>query len=321
MSVDTATRSFLDTLRASGGKPVYEQTIDELRAMVRTVSLQLGPPPVPVHRVVDRRIDVPGGSFGVRIYTPRPLGEGATLPIAVHYHGGGFAAGDLDTHASLAAYYAVHGDAVVVDVDYRRPPEHRFPTAVEDAYAAALWAVDHAREIDGDPGRIAVIGDSAGGNLAAVVCQMAKARGRPAIAFQALIYPCTDMDYSASYASRAQFGGGDYFLSTRDMQFFLSVYAGPTPDVRDPRLSPLAAADLSGLPPALVVTAGHDLLRDEGKAYADRLAAAGVPVEYRCYEQTIHAFISWANAIPTGFEALEFIAARLKAGLHGAPAA
>jgi acetyl esterase len=208
----------------------------------------------------------------------------------------------------------------VVSVDYRQPPEHKFPVAVDDSLAAVEWAVAHAGEIGGDPTRVAVAGDSAGGNLATVVCQLAKLRGGPRVAYQALIYPAVDLRGSAAatpeYPSRMQFGDGDYFLSRSDMEWFRSLYLGDVArESADPRVSPIAAADLSGLPPALVVTAGCDALRDEGRAYADRLSAAGVPVEYRCFEGTIHAFMSFAGAIPLGLEALSFVAARMKAAL------
>jgi acetyl esterase len=190
---------------------------------------------------------------------------------------------------------------------------------VHDSYAALEWAASHASDFSGDAARIAVAGDSAGGNLAAVDCQLAKQRGGPRVAFQALIYPTVDLRdpfENPGYRSRGQFGGGDYFLSRRDMEWFRSLYLTDIPgEAGDPRVSPIAAADLSGLPPALVVTAACDVLRDEGKAYADRLAAAGVPVEYHCFGGTIHAFMSFAGAIPAGLEALSFVASRLQAGL------
>ena len=172
-------------------------------------------------------------------------------------------------------------------------------------------------ELNGDANRIAVTGDSAGGNLSAVVCQLAKERGGPRIAFQALIYPAVEFDPRTNYPSRSEFGGGEYFLSTDDMAWFASLYlADVERQVADPRVSPLAARDLRGLPPALVVTSGCDPLRDEGKAYADRLAAAGVPVEYRCVEGTIHACMSFAGAIPAGLEMLTLVASRLRAALR-----
>ncbi|HYK53156.1 MAG TPA: alpha/beta hydrolase, partial [Candidatus Eremiobacteraceae bacterium] len=287
------------------------------RAGVRANSQQMARPPLALHRVEDRRIPTAAGDVGVRIYWPRPLAESERLPIVVFFHGGGFVLCDLDTHDPIARYIALHGDAIVVNVDYRLAPEHRFPAAVDDSYSAVTWLADHAAELGGDPQRLAVAGDSAGGNLATVVCQLAKERGGPSIAFQALIYPVVDLDTSTSFASRQEFGGGDYFLAMHEMEWFNSLYlTDPAAQVKDPRVSPLNTEDLRGQPPALVVTAGCDPLRDEGKAYADRLAAAGVPVEYRCFEQAIHAFLNFAPIIPAGDEALAFLAERLRAALH-----
>ena len=318
MTPDAVTLAFLDALKAAGRRPLWELTIDEVRASIRAASLQLGAPSTDVHDVVDRKMPVPGGEIGLRVYTPRPANEDRPFPIVVHLHGAGFVAGDLDTHDSIARYYCKHADAVVIAVDYRLAPEHPFPAAVDDAYAAVEWAVEHAHELHGDARRIAVLGDSAGGNLAAVVCQLAKARNGPRIAFQALVYPVVDFRPGATYPSREQFGGGDFFLSNRDMEFFRSCYLNDVPrNGSEPRASPLLG-DLAGLPPALVVTAGCDPLHDEAKAYADRLAAAGVPVEYRCFESTIHAFMSFAAALPVGVEGLSFVASRLRAALHAA---
>lgn len=312
MTPDAATLGFLDAMKSAPRKPMWEVPISDVRASIRGASLQLAAPAAAMHDVVDRKMPVPGGEIGLRIYTPRPVSGDERLPIVVHYHGAGFVAGDLDTHDAMARFYCHHADAVVIAVDYRLAPEHPFPAAVDDAYAAVEWAVAHARELHGDAGRIGVVGDSAGGNLAAVVCQLAKMRGGPHIAFQALVYPVVDFRPGAEYPSRAQFGGGDFFLSNRDMDFFAARYLTDVPrQASDPRASPLLADDLAGLPPALVVTAGCDPLRDEGKAYADRLASAGVPVEYHCFERTIHAFMSFGGALPAGVEGLAFVAARL----------
>jgi acetyl esterase len=319
MNPDTATRAFVTALKASGRRPVWETTVEETRASIRAASLQLAAPSAEVHHVVDCKMAVSGGEIGLRLYTPRPASGERPFPIVVHLHGAGFVAGDLDTHDSIARFHCKHGEALVIAVDYRLAPEHPFPAAVDDAYAAVEWAVEHAREIDGDAGRIAVLGDSAGGNLAAVVCQLAKARNGPRIAFQALVYPVVDFRLEEVYSSRTQFGGGDFFLSNRDLEFFRSCYLSDVNrHAREPGASPLLGADLAGLPPALVVTAGCDPLHDEGKAYANRLAAAGVPVEYRCFESTIHAFMSFAAAIPVGMEGLSFVASRLRAALHAA---
>jgi acetyl esterase len=305
-------------MRASGGKPVHETPLSELRPAIRTMSQQLGGPPVAVHSVTNRTVRGPSGEFGIRIYTPRTLNAGERLPIILHYHGGGWVAGDLDSHDTISRYYCVHADAIVVSVDYRLAPEHKFPAAVDDCFAALMWVADHARELGGDSDRIAVTGDSAGGSLSAVVCQLAKARGgAPRIAFQALLYPSVDLDSTSDYPSRRQFGGGEYFLSAADMSYFATQYLNnQASEGKDPRASPIAGRDLAALPPALVVTAGFDPLRDEGKAYADRLAAAGVPAEYRCVDGTIHAFVSFSGAIPAGTEALAFIASRLRRALH-----
>ena len=318
MPLDRESQALVDAMHIAGSKPLYEQTVQEARAGIAAASRQLSPPPAEMHAVVDRRIPTEGAEIGIRVYTPRPLGERDRLPIVLNYHGGGFVAGDLDTHDGIARFYARDVDAIVISVDYRLAPEHPFPAAVDDAYAAVTWSAEHADQVHGDANRIAVTGDSAGGNLSAVVCQLARDRRGPPIAFQALAYPALDFNPDAVYASRAAFGGGDYFLSNRDMDWFRSLYLTDVPgQVGDPRVSPLAHPDLSGLPPALVVTSGCDLLRDEGKAYANRLAAADVPVEYRCFETTIHACLSFAGAIPTGLDALSFVASRLRKALHG----
>lgn len=315
--IDSATGAFLEAMRASGGKPLYELPVEEARANIRGASAQLAPAPAAVASIEDRRVAAAGGDFGVRVY--RPQASGGLRPIVVYFHGGGWAAGDLDTHDTTARYYAANADVVVVSVDYRQPPEHKFPVAVEDCYAAVEWAIAHAGDIGGDATRVAVAGDSAGGNLAAVVCQLAKRRGGPRITYQVLVYPAVDVRDPVddpAYPSRRQFGGGDFFLSMRDMEWFRSLYlTDVASESHDVRASPIAAGDLAGLPPTLVLTAGCDVLRDEGKAYADRLSAAGVPVEYRCFEGTIHAFMSFAGAIPLGLQGLSYVASRLKASL------
>jgi acetyl esterase len=317
MPLDTATEKFLEMLRSANLPPLHEGTIEAARAGMKANVAQMPGAPEPVHRVEDRTLPGAGHHVPVRLYWPRAANAGERLPIVVHFHGGGWAMGDLDTHDRMARYYCNHADAIVINVDYRRPPEDKFPAAVDDSYLAACWAADHAGEIGGDPARLAVVGDSAGGNLAAVVCQIAKASKRPAIVFQALVYPVTDLDLSKRYESREKFGGGYYFLSKRDMEWFAAFYLTNLPnEVADPRASPLVAHDLSGLPAAVVVTAGFDPLHDEGRAYADRLNAVGVPVEYRCFEGTIHAFMSFAPIIPVGEEGLAFVAARLRNALH-----
>jgi len=316
VTIDPGTNAFLQAMRASGGKPLHELSVEEVRATIGAVSAQLGPPVEELHDVRDQRIPVDGGEITLRIYTPRAVAGGETLPIVIYFHGGGFVAGDVGTHDAIARYLAKHADAIVVNVDYRRSPELRYPTQIEDSYAALAWTAEHASDLHGDAGRIAVAGDSAGGTLSAVMTQFAKERGGPRIAFQALVYPWLDLRAGTSSPSRLQFGGGDYFLATADVEWMRSLYLPDGANDADPRVSPALYEDLSGLPPAVVITAGCDMLRDEGKAYADRLAAAGVSADYRCFEGTIHACVSFAGAIPTGLEALSFIASRIHAALH-----
>jgi len=245
------------------------------------------PVPEPVAHVRNTSIVGPGGDIPVRIYRPEAPGP---LPLLVYFHGGGFVIGDLDTHDNLGRAFCNALQAVVVSVDYRLAPEHKFPAAVEDAYAAACWAAVQAKELGGDAARLIIGGDSAGGNLAAVVCQLAKARGAPAIAHQMLIYPMCDMDLER--ASYRRLGKG-YFLETEMVQWFWDHYLEGAAEAPDARAFPLRSEDLTALPPATVVTGEYDPLKDEGEAYARRLEAAGVPVSYREYAGVIHGFMSF----------------------------
>jgi acetyl esterase len=298
MPLDQPTTAFLDLLRSSGGKPLYELPVAEARANM-AMGAQLGAPPAEVGSIDDSHVDVEGGKIAIRIYTPARVTTPGPLPAILQYHGGGFVLGNLDTHESIARFYCARAGAVVVSVDYRLAPEHRFPTQVNDSFAALKWVAAHAGNLGVDPARIAVAGDSAGGNLATVMCLLAKARGGPRIACQALVYPVTDFRPGTQYASHAEFG----------------VAA----QVADSTASPIVA-DVAGLPPAVIATAGCDPLRDEGRAYADRLAAAGVPVTYRCFDATIHACASFAGAIPAGQEMLSFVADWMRDALTPAAA-
>jgi acetyl esterase len=219
----------------------------------------------------------------------RPSGE-AKLPIVVYYHGGGFTWGDLDTHDNLCRKLSNRSGAIVVSVAYRLAPEHVFPAAVEDAYAALEWVAQKGREISGDPSRIAVAGDSAGGNLAAVVALKSRDLNGPKIAFQVLYYPSTNMG-DLRTKSMEDFAEG-YFLTRAQIQFNINQYVPAVVDRSLPYASPLLAPDHRGLPPALIITAGFDPLRDSGEAYARKLASAGVATRLSRYEGVIHGFLS-----------------------------
>ena len=262
-------------------------------------------------KVENRSIPGPGGEIPVRIYWPKGLP--AAAPMLTYFHGGGWVIGDLDTHDSPCQVLAEDAGCIVVSVDYRMAPEDIFPASAEDCIAAYAWVVANAAALGGDPARVAVGGDSAGGNLAAVVSQQAGPRGLRAPAFQLLIYPVTDM--AANTSSYTTYGTG-LPLSAPVMHWFIDHYLGKDrAGATDLRASPLLAPSLAGQPPAAVILARFDVLLDEGIAYADRLKAAGVPTTFKIHDGMTHGFISLAGAVDGARAALGEIAAELKAGL------
>ena len=302
-NIDPQAWFILKQLEAAGSPPM-EQLTPEL-ARMGDFSLLAGVPEA-VEKVENRSIPVPGGEIPVRIYTP--AGEGP-FPALVYYHGGGWVIGNLDTVDVPCRLLANRAGCVVVSVDYRLAPEHKFPTAAEDAYAAAKWVAENAASIGVDPERVAVGGDSAGGNLATVVALMAREQRGPALAYQMLIYPVTNHSYDTdSYRENAE----GYFLTKNTMEWFWNHYLRDEQDGQHPYASPLLAEDVSGLPPALVITAGFDPLRDEGEAYAERLKAAGVPVEATRYDGMIHGFFWMPGVLVEGNNAINQAANALK---------
>ena len=275
----------------------------------------------PMHpdlRVEDRRIDGPAGPIPVRVYWPGTDGADEAHPVTMFFHGGGFALGDLDTHDATAREHAVGAGSVVVSVDYRLAPEHPYPAAVEDAWAATCWVADNAGEFGADSSRLAVAGDSAGGNLAAVVAQLARDAARsgdgPGLAFQLLWYPSTMWDTSLpSFTENANAP----VLDSAAMAAFTDWYAGHL-DLTDPpaNLAPGRASDLSGLAPAYVAVAGHDPLRDDGVRYAELLADAGVEVELHNATTLVHGYLGYAGVVPAATAATDRGLAALHAALH-----
>jgi acetyl esterase len=259
----------------------------------------------PIHSVQDRKIPGPGGEIPVRIYDP---GGPGPKPVLVWFHGGGWVIGDLDSADNGCRMFANASGAIVVSVDYRLAPEVKYPAAADDCFAATQWASKNAASIGGDPARLAVGGDSAGGNLAAVVSQMARAAGGPIIQYQLLVYPVTNHDYgTASYTENAE----GYLLTKDSMVWFWNHYLNDESEGKNPKASPLQAGDLAGLPRALVVTCEYDPLRDEGEAYASALAAAGVPTTAIRFNGQIHGL--WANAaIEDGSALVRFAADHFK---------
>jgi acetyl esterase len=268
----------------------------------------LAPPPPAVGHVAERGVPGPAGEIPVRLYTPFGVGP---FPLTVYFHGGGFVIGDLDTHDAACRHLCLASNSIVMAVHYRLAPEHRFPAAPDDCLAATRWAGEHAAEIGADRRRIAVSGDSAGGNLAAVVSLRIRDEGGPKLCGQLLNCPVTDYDMSLpSYRDNAE----GYFLTLETMRWFENHYLNEAEHRRHPHAAPLRAKDFAGLPPAYVLTAFYDPLRDEGEAYADKLAAAGVAVVKKRYSNMIHAFPGVAlNLVPEAAEELAAMGAWLKA--------
>jgi acetyl esterase len=304
MPLDPIAKGLLDQLTAAGLPPFESMSPVEARAWIR----QMMPPPAEPEAVASveplKCGDVPG-----RIYRPE---SNVPLPILLYIHGGGWVIGDLDTHDSACRAIANAVPAVVVSLDYRLAPEHKFPSAVDDCYAALCWVAENALKIGGDPVRLAVGGDSAGGNLGAAVALLARDRGKPKVGFQLLVYPATD----ARMQSRSITENGEgYFLTAGMMKWFWGHYLyGPT-DVLDPRVSPALAPSHEGLPPAYVITAEYDPLRDEGEEYARMLIAAGVPTTLRRYDGLIHGFFTMTEVFPQAREAIRDAAAAMREAL------
>ncbi|OHT87168.1 alpha/beta hydrolase [Mycobacterium syngnathidarum] len=283
MTLDPQIAELIETLD-SGFPPVHTMTGAQARAAIRS-RFVANPQPEHVASVTDHQVPVDNGRIDVRVYRPE---ASEPLPLLVYAHGGGFVFCDLDSHDGLCRNLANLIPAVVVSVAYRLAPEHRWPTAAEDLYAATRWAVDHAADFGADPSRVVVGGDSAGGNLAAVTTLMSRDRGGPDLAAQLLLYPVIAADFDTD--SYRLFGRG-FYNPRPALQWYWDQYVPQAADRRHPYASPLTG-DLSGLPPAVVVLAGHDPLRDEGIAYADALEEAGVPVTRRPFDGGIHGFMT-----------------------------
>ena len=320
MPLHPQSKAVLEQMAAQGGKPIEESTPAEVRAaraQAADAFAALAGPMQEVARVENRLIPGPLQPIPVRIYWPETGGQ---LPVLVYFHGGGWVFGTIDSTDRTCRALANSARCIVVNVAYRLAPEHKFPAAVDDAYAAVDYVAHHAAELGADPGRIAVAGDSAGGNLAAVVCLLARDRGGPRLAFQLLVYPVTD--YDDDRPSLHEFAEG-YLLTRSMLPYFWGHYVSSPEQARHPQASPINATRLDGLPPALVITGECDPIRDQGEAYGRRLEAAGVPVTIKRYAGAIHVFFQMGGVIDSGKEAVADAGAALRSAFStgaGAPA-
>ena len=296
------------SLANTGGRPEFHQL--PVEAARREFGLQVplfAPAPQPMDEVADRQIPGPAGPIPVRLYRPK----GGVLPVLVYYHGGGWVLGDLDSYDALCRELAAKTGCLVLSVDYRLAPEHRYPAAPDDALAAFLWAAEHAASLGGDPTRIAIGGDSAGGNLTAVTAQRATDLGGPVPCLQLLIYPAVDLRCETE--SHRAFGPRRIILNRQFIDWYRGHYWRDERDILEAGMSPALRHDLRGLPPAFVLTAGFDPLHDEGRDYARCLDAAGVPTTYRCYQTMFHGFIGLGAVLPQASAAVQECADALQA--------
>jgi len=308
MALDPLLKGFLDQMGAVPGPKMWELSAAEARATFVGLMQLVGPKDVPIGKTENLNVPGPGGPIPVRIYSPVAAGS-EPLPVLIYYHGGGFVIGDLDTHDGLCRMFANEAGCRVVAVNYRKAPEHKFPAAADDAYAVLAYVEANATRLGIDANSIAVGGDSAGGNLAAVTAQTAKEKGGPKLDLQLLLFPVTQIGGETS--SLNEFAVG-YFLERKGLEWFYANYVPTGVDKNDPKLSPLRAKDLSGLPAAYIMLGGYDPLHDEGQQYADKLRAAGVPVTVADYPDMVHCFFYLQTVLPQALEAVKKASAALK---------
>lgn len=310
--LDPQTKTLLGLIEASGLPPFHLLSPAEARVAYNKRKQATQAAPAAVAEVLDLNMPAQGGALRLRLY--RPTSAPATPePALVYYHGGGWTIGDLDSHDVLCRDLALQSGCIVIAVDYRLAPEHRFPAAVDDALAAYRWIRGAAAALGLDAGRLAIGGDSAGGNLAAVVALLLRDAAEPLPRFQLLIYPATDMRcVASSHTANAQ----GYLLTADTIEYFRRQYIENSQQWPDWRASPLLHQNLGGLPPALILTAGYDPLRDEGRQYADALSAAASPAQYVCFERQVHGFITMGKVLDEANTAVTLCAQAVKRALR-----
>ncbi len=306
MPLDPQAQALLDNM--AGSPAIQDIPIEQLRQNEVAVAAAILGAPEPVAHVENRTIAGPAGPVSVRIYTPEGIGP---FPILIIMHGGGWVLGNLDTFDVYSRAVTNRAGCLSISVDYRLAPENKFPVPLEDCYAVTKWAAEHGAEVGGDPSRLGILGDSAGGNLAAGLALLARDKGGPKITFQVLVNPA--LEYPDPGTPSMQELGRDYGITSEGLRFGLDAYMSGEADRQNPYFAPLRSNNLVGLPPALVLTAEYDPLRDEGEIYAERLKEAGVSVEVKRYEGVLHGWVVMAVVIDKGKQALNDIGAALRA--------
>jgi acetyl esterase len=303
--LDPDAQAILDVVAAMGAAPTYTLSVDAARERMRAAFVTKDAP-LALAGVEDMTVPTPAGSLPCRLYRP----AAGTLPLALFLHGGGWTLNDIDTHDRLCRRIAKQSGWLLASLDYRRAPEHKYPAALQDAYCTYRWLLDNAERIGGDSGRLALIGESSGGTMAAALTLLLRDAHAPLPTYQILAYPMTDLyDRWPSYEER----GAGYALDRDFMHWYLDNYLPATWDPRDPYLFPVTAGDLAGLPPTLIMTAEFDPLRDEGVAYAEKLASAGVTVEHVHAADQMHGFLMMDRAVPRAGELIDQLARSLTA--------
>jgi len=298
-----------------GSLPVINaanSTLDELRLHKEEIESRYDLPEISMYQ--ERSLDIPGpnGSVPVRLYWPRKLERDERLPILVFIHGGAWVFCSMDTHENMLRYLCEKGNVIGINVGYRLAPEHKFPTAIEDCYAVLEWTEKNVELIGGSADKVCVAGDSAGGNISAVLSLLARERNGPDIAAQLLFYPSVAMGVLPRYPSWNKYTEGYTLDFEEDLNTLLGYYLNSPEELKDDRVSPILAECHNNLPPALIITAEYDPFCDDGLYYADKLKSSGIEVEYRCFEGVVHAFMSLAGGISRGYQALDYTAEYLK---------
>jgi len=311
-TLDSRTQWLLQLLARQGQPPIEKSTVAEARSNYDSFMLQMGGSAAPIGEMIDRTIEGPGGRMRVRLYRPAAT-VARLLPAILFFHGGGWVMGSLEGYDLICRYFCARTGCTLVAIDYRLAPEHKFPAAIDDAVAAFRWLAAEAVGLGIDPARIVIAGDSAGGNIAAAATRLLRDEPRPPC-LQWLMFPATDLGFDTpSYKSC----GEGFFVTRAAMEWFRGHYLNDSAEIEDPRASPLRAPDLAGVAPALVFTNGIDPLRDEGLAYADRLAAAGVKTIHREFDSLIHGFVGMRGVLQAAARAMDDMVAGLRHELAG----